>query len=680
MNIKYIAVLKLVMAGLIASLAISDTSVFAKNLELSDYMFWETVASPQISPDGSSIIYTRTHADIMTDDWVSELWIMDADGERNRFFAKGSSVDWAPNGKRIAYVGAASDKAQIFVRWNDAEGATSQITHESNDIGALAWSPDSRKIAFQAAVPITPSWEIDLPPRPEGAEWTEDSRVVDRLHFRADGEGFTDYYNHLFVVTAEGGTARQITKGNWNAGGLEWTPDGRGLVFSGVVNKDQDSTSYLSNINYVDIATGNTRVLNVSPGAWGFPAVSPDGRTVAFTGTTKLHTSEPTYPPVQLRLVDIDGKNERTLIADIGDELADSRDALLGISWTRDSKGFYLNLGSRGTMNVKHIDLKGKMRTVTSGNHVFKVSSVSDKGVVAGTYSTPHITQNVATSKLRNGQIKQLTDVNKDILDGVELGAVEEINYKSFDGTPIQGWIVFPPDFDPSKKYPLELDIHGGPNYMYSVEFNYAFQEMAANGYVVLYTNPRGSTGYGTAFANAIDNSYPGEYDMGDLMAGVDAMLTRSYIDKDQLFVSGCSGGGILTSYIVTQTDRFTAAVALCPIVNWFSAFGGSDIPLAVFDIFSKPFWEDMSDWIDHGPLFHAHKVKTPTMMMVGAKDIRTPVQQSEEFYMALKMNGVPTKLIYVADEWHGTYSRPSNMFRTLLYKRKWYEEHSGSK
>ena len=269
------------------------------------------------------------------------------------FLPKAAALIGHQTVKRIAYVGAAGDKAQIFVRWMDAEGATSQITHETNDIGSLAWSPDGRKIAFQAAVPISSTWEIDLPPRPEGAEWVEDSRVTDRLHFRADGEGFTDYYNHLFVVTAEGGTARQITKGDWNAGGVEWTPDGRGLVFSGVVNRDQDSTSELSNINYVDIATGKTRVLNVTPGAWGGPLVSPDGRTVAFTGTTKLHTSEPTYPPVQLRLVDMDGRNERTIIADIGDELVDIR-------WARNGKGFYLNLGSRGSTNVKYVDLKGK--------------------------------------------------------------------------------------------------------------------------------------------------------------------------------------------------------------------------------------------------------------------------------------------------------------------------------
>ena len=296
-------------------------------------------------------------------------------------------------------------------------------------------------------------------------------------------------------------------------------------------------------------------------------------------------------------------------------------------------------------------------------------------GVAAAVHSAPQSTPNVALID-RRGDIRLLTDLNGDILDGVELGDIEEIWYPSFDGEQIQGWIIYPPDFDPNETYPMVLNIHGGPHAMYGVDFNYRFQEWAANGYVVLYTNPRGSTGYTPEFANAIDNAYPGPVDYGDLMAGVDAVLERGFVDESRMYVTGCSGGGVLTAWIVTQTDRFAAAASLCPVTNWISFTGQADISAWAFERFRPHYWEDPQLWLDHSPIMHAHQVTTPTLLMTGVKDLRTPLAQAEEFYANLRRRGVPTMLIAMNDEYHGTTSKPSNMMRTQLYLRQWFETH----
>ena len=262
--------------------------------------------------------------------------------------------------------------------------------------------------------------------------------------------------------------------------------------------------------------------------------------------------------------------------------------------------------------------------------------------------------------------------MNTDVLNDVTLGEVEEIWYPS-DEFQVQGWIVKPPDFDPSRKYPMMLAIHGGPAAMYNGGFNFAFQEHAANGYVVLYTNPRGSTGYGTKFANGINHDYPGA-DMPDLMRGVDEALKRGYVDEENLFVFGGSGGGILTSYIVGNTDRFTAASANFGIVNWMSAMGTSDA-ISYTRTFEKPFWEDPTEWIDRSSIFYVENVKTPTMFLTGENDLRCPMGQTEEFYQALQYIGVPTVMVRFQNEWHGTGSNPSNFMRSQLYLRKWFEK-----
>ncbi|HZD05485.1 MAG TPA: prolyl oligopeptidase family serine peptidase, partial [Longimicrobiales bacterium] len=268
--------------------------------------------------------------------------------------------------------------------------------------------------------------------------------------------------------------------------------------------------------------------------------------------------------------------------------------------------------------------------------------------------------------------LTELTHVNDDVLEGVTLGEVEEIWYESVEGYRIQGWIIKPPDFDPSRKYPMILTIHGGPHSMYDVGFNFGWQEHAAHGYVVLYTNPRGSTGYGTEFGNAIENDYPNK-DFDDLMNGVDEVISRGYVDEDDLFVYGCSGGGVLTAWTVGHTDRFRAASANCPVIDWLSFVGTTDGVSWYRDFKSLP-WEDPSEHLRRSPLMYVGNVTTPTMLMTGQNDLRTPISQTEEFYEALKVLKVPTAMIRFQDEWHGTTSNPSNFMRTQLYLREWFQ------
>jgi dipeptidyl aminopeptidase/acylaminoacyl peptidase len=297
---------------------------------------------------------------------------------------------------------------------------------------------------------------------------------------------------------------------------------------------------------------------------------------------------------------------------------------------------------------------------------------------VLGTLSAPQKPGDIVSFQLnRPTEFKQLTDVNGDVLAGKKLGAVEEIWYKGADNWDIQGWIIKPPDFDPSRKYPLMLSIHGGPHSMYGVGFNFGWQEHAANGYVVLYTNPRGSTGYGSAFGNAIKNAYPGK-DYDDLMAGVDAVIAKGFVDTNNMFVYGCSGGGVLTAWIVGHTDRFAAASSNCPVINWLSFVGTTD-GASWYRNFEKLPWEDPSEHLRRSPLMYVGNVKTPTMLMTGVNDLRTPISQTEEFYEALKVRKVPTAMIRFNDEWHGTSSKPSNFIRTQLYLREWFQKHARS-
>jgi dipeptidyl aminopeptidase/acylaminoacyl peptidase len=635
-----------------------------RRLKLEDYLEMESVANPRISPDGRRVVYERGWVDKMKDRRQSSLWIMDADGTRNRFLVEGSSAVWSPDGTRVAYLAEGQpDGTQIWVKYLDAGGAT-QVSRTEETPADLAWSPDGTQLAFRMLVPERERWTVSPPGKPQGAMWTVEPRVIDKLQYRRDRRGFIeDGSEHIFVVAADGGTPRQVTRGEFNHGAPEWMPNGRTLVFSGLLEPDAQYFWRESEIYAVDAASGAVRRLTRRKGPDHSPAISPDGRQIAYLG---YDSTDATYRDQDLYVMNADGTGSRLLTSAFDRSPEAPR-------WSADGREVLVNVGSEGAYNVHAVSLDGRVRPVTRGAHDLRLTDVGRNGALMGVWSDPHNPGDVVRFTARDPEPRRLTRVNADVLAGVELGRVEEVWYQAPDGLRVQGWIIKPPHFDGSRKYPMQLHIHGGPHSMYGVGFNFAFQEQAANDYVVLYTNPRGSTGYGSDFGNAIKNAYPGK-DYDDLMAGVDYTLARGYVDAQNLFVTGCSGGGVLTAWIVGKTDRFRAASSNCPVTNWLSFVGTTD-GASWYRNFEKLPWEDPSEHLRRSPLMYVGNVKTPTMLMTGVNDLRTPMPQTEEFYQALKILRVPTRMVRFNDEWHGTSSRPSNALRTQMYLRKWFEE-----
>jgi dipeptidyl aminopeptidase/acylaminoacyl peptidase len=670
------------------------------------FLDWEMVASPQVSPDGRQIVYTRRWADKVNDKYEDEVWIMDADGGRGRFFAKGSQAVWSPDSRRVAYVAQGQPAgAQVFVKWTDAPGET-QLTRLDRSPSNLAWSPDGKHIAFNMLVPGSPSLSVKMPARPSGAKWVDAPRVVERMNYRSDGSGWRpDGFTHVFVVSSEGGSPRQLTDGDYQHGAPEWAADSQSIFFSAMRKPDAEYLRDDSEIYAVALQGGAIRQLTDRRGPDNNPRVSPDGRLVAYTGNDQ---NDNTYNVSRLYVMDADGSNKRALTEGI--DRAPSN-----VLWAGDGGGLFFVAEDRGSQNLWFVPASGGgPRQLTRGAQILSFSSTSRDGLLVGTRAAADSPADVyalrapAQSAKAKGlsvaasDLKRLTAVNDDLLEGRKLGQVEEIWYDSVgmsgqqkcaaaDSDPsepkasdcattrVQGWVVKPPDFDPSKKYPLLLYIHGGPHSMYGVGFNFEFQNHAAEGYVVLYTNPRGSTGYGQAFGNAINNAYPGQ-DYDDLMRGVDEVLKRGYVDERNLFVAGGSGGGVLTTWIVGHTDRFAAAVAMKPVVNWYSFVGTTDSADWYYNFKRLP-WEDPEEHMRRSPITYVGAVKTPTMILVGDIDLRTPLEQTEQYYRALKMRKVPTAMVRLADEYHGfngdfSLRHPSNRVSQILFLRAWFDRY----
>ncbi len=673
----------LVLLGLLMVTGVAPAVGAANRLAAEDVFQFETISAPQISPDGSRIVYVRHFSDIMTDKRYSNLWIIGSDGSDHRPLTTGNYSDtsprWSPDGTRLLFLSDREGSTQLYLRWMDT-GQTARLTNLTETPSNIVWSPDGRHVAFTALVLEPKPAVAQMPAPPAGATWAEPATVVDRMVFRFNGPGYLKPgYQHWFVLPAEGGTPRQISSGSYHHGGPGlanqrgvWSPDGEHLVVSANRHPDYEHDPLDTEIYEFRISDGQVRALTNRDGPDNSPVISPDGRLIAYTGFDDRTQGHQT---TRLYLMNRDGSGARVLSPELD---RDARDP----QWSSDGKGIYFLYDDQGNTKIAFASLDGRITKLADnvGDNGSSYASGSftaaNDGTFAFSYSRPNIPSDVAVGR-REQDIRVLTQVNDDLLAGKELGAFEEIWYESpVDQRRIQGWIIKPPGFDPAKKYALILEIHGGPFANYGDRFDLEKQLWAARGYVVFYPNARGSTSYGEEFANLIHHAYPGD-DFFDLNAGVDAVLARGYVDPDQVFVTGGSGGGVLTCWMIGRTERFRAAVTAYPVINWYSFVLTADIPSFVIRYWFPGYpWEHPEHYMKRSLTSLVGKVKTPTMVITGEEDYRTPMSESEQYFVALKLRGIESVLVRVPGEPHGIRRRPSHHIAKILNIVGWFDRY----
>lgn len=637
----------------------------------------EYATDPQIAPDGEHIAYVRRSNDIMTDRTRSNIWLLRADGSDHRPLLSGtanySSPRWSPDGTRLAYLSNEERGSQLYVRWMGT-GQTALLTNIQNSASNISWSPNGKTIAFTMNVKFdSKPFSISMPEKPEGAEWSPAFKYVTETRYQADGSGILEpAYSHVFVVPAEGGTPRQLTQGNFNhRSQLSWTPDSEEILFSANRNENWALQSREADIFAVNLA-GKLRQITSEPGAETAPLVSPDGRLIAYG---KTDNEKLAYRNRYLHVIGVDGSGDWNLSADIDNSLSDWR-------WDGNS-ALYYQITNRGVTEVARVSLDGGHQTIASGLGGESLGRPYTSGSYAAGSDLVVVTQGSDTRPadlyaIRNRSETRLTELNEDLLAHKALGQVHEIIYdSSIDGEEIQGWFLTPPGYDPGQSYPLILEIHGGPHSAYGPHFSAEMQRMAAEGYVVFFNNHRGSTSYGERFALLLQNKYSSEYDFADHMSGIDALIEQGVADPDRLYVTGGSAGGIAAAYAIGLTDRFKAAAVAKPVVNWVSKVLTADSGIGqIANQFPGLPWENIDDYWQRSPLSLIPNMTTPTLLMTGEADRRTPISETEQMYQALKIQGVDVVMVRVPGSPHGIAGRPSRLIGKVENILAWFKKH----
>ncbi len=668
-------------ALLALSVAIATTSQ-AQDVPFTDMDVFqiEFASDVQISPDGRHVAYVRNAMSIDRDRREGRLWIVDTDGSGHRKLTSAtgteSSPRWSPDGTRLAYVARGDGGSEIYVYWIES-GESARLTQLPRSPGGLAWSPDGSRIAFSMLVPEEIPAIAEMLEPPEGAEWADPPTVETRVRHEADGSGFIEPgFTHVFVIPSDGGSPRQVTSGDYLHGGPVWATDGRSILLSANRSPDWEYELVDREIYSVSLDDGSIRALTDRDGPDAEPAVSPDGRWIAYVG---YDDRVQTYQTEDLHVMSADGSDRRVLLEDLDRSVADP-------VWAADGSGLYFGFDDEGISKVGFTTLSGDWRVVAENVGGTAVGrpygggnfSVSRDGAVAFAYTTGADPSEVALAEPGTSR-RFLTALNADLKAQRTLAAPEMIwTESSHDGRRIQSWIVHPPDFDPSRRYPLLLEIHGGPISNYGDRFSAEVQLYAASGYVVVYSNPRGSTSYGEEFGNLLYHDYPGN-DYDDLMSVVDDVIARGYVDENRLYVTGGSAGGIMTAWIVGSTNRFTAAVVTKPVVNWISKTLVADNYNGYMHYrYPGTPWENPMGYWEFSPLSLVGNIETPTMVMVGTADLRTPLSESKQLYHALKLRRIDTALVQIPGAYHNISDRPSQLIAKVINTIGWFERYQG--
>ncbi|WP_423187551.1 S9 family peptidase [Alishewanella sp. d11] len=635
----------------------------------------------QISPDGNYIVYVRNQNDIMTDRTQSSLWLLEvASGQHYPLFADKFSYSqprWASDNNRIAFISDRDGSSQIHVHWLK-EQKTAAISQTQLRPAQISWSPDGQHIAFTAevAAPITDfAKSVYQPKKPAGANWSASPIIVERTYYQADGRGvLRSAYNQVFVVPAAGGVEQQLTDGPYShRGPLVWTNDNTALIFSANRNADWEYHSRQADLYKVTINGQQLTQLTSLDGEESAPTLSPDGKTLAFTYQSSAAVS---YSNSKLKLLELSSSKITPLAADL-DRSVESP------SWVNNST-LVFQYADQGLTKVAQISTRDRRQDLVADlggtslgrPYLSGMYSVAQNGTLAYTQGSSQRPAEVAV--FANKRSRTLTELNSGLLAQRTLGEVHELRYTSKAGNEeIHAWYITPPNFDPAKKYPLILEIHGGPHLAYGPQFAAELQRYAAEGYVVLYNNYRGSTSYGERFAMLLHYNYASEYDFQDHMSGVDAMLAKGFIDPNNLFIAGGSAGGIGSLYAVGLTDRFNAAAATNPVVNWTSKVLAADSYVGqIQNQFPGNPWEHQAHYWQRSPLSLVGNVSTPVLLFTGEKDRRTPMAETEQYYQALKLRQIDTAMVRVPDAYHGVTNRPSWMIAKIEHALAWFKRY----
>ena len=636
----------------------------------------EYVSEVQVSPNGKYVAYVRRSNDIMSDSSRANVWLASVDGKSHRplLSSKKSyySIRWSPDGSRLAYLSNEEGKPQLYVRWMDT-GQTALVTNVTSNPSNITWSPDGKHIAFTMSVDAKEKpLDIKMPKKPDGAKWSPSFQYITKARYQADGRGILEpAYTHVFIVPADGGTARQLTSGNYHHNGrLSFSPDSDKIYFSANRSDNWEYEPVEGDIFSVDMM-GNIAQLTNDKGLESSPVVSPDGKHIAYA---RRDDEKVMYKNSYLYVMKSDGTDAKNLTKDVDNSVSN-------FHW-KDNKHVYFQQSVRGLAQVDVVSLSGSVKAVAKGLG----GTTLGRPYVFGTYHavgdvvayTKGRTDRPADLYVTTRNERQLTALNEDVLGHKQLGEVKEIVYpSSIDGEEIQGWYILPPNYDSSKTYPLILEIHGGPNLAYGPVFTVELQRMAAEGYVVFYDNHRGSTGYGERFALLLQGKYSSEYDFSDHMSGVDALIEKGIADPERLFITGGSAGGIASAYAIGLTNRFKAAVVAKPVINWLSKVLTADSGLyqIPFQFPGKP-WDNVEHYWKRSPLSLVGNVTTPTMLITGVEDKRTPMSETEQFYQALKIQKVDSVLVKVPGSPHGIASKPSRMIGKVENILAWFKKY----
>ena len=634
---------------------------------------------PQISPTSSKIIYVRTKMDIMKDGKTSSIWIVDIDGRNHQKLTSNinneSSPRWSPDGKRITFVSSSDDGngSEIYIYWVDSK-QYSVISQLNKSPSNLKWSPSGEYIGFSMFMTDNVLSLVTPPKKPKDANWAPPARITDRLKHESDGSGYIDKgFNHLFYISADGGSPVQVTSESYNHKDFNWSKDSEKIIFSSNYTENWEYDFRNSEMYSIKINGSSLTQLTKRKGPDYGGVFSPDGKKIAYLGfTDKVQT----YQINKLYLMNADGSAKKEIKTALDRNMS-------SLKWASDGKGLYFKYDNFGNGKIGYISISGKTKKIADNLGGTTIGrpygggsySLSKTDRIAFTMTTPYHPADIAYYDGR--KTNRITSLNNDLLSNRDLGKINEIWYESsVDGRRIQGWIAKPPGFDSNKKYPLIVENHGGPISNYGDRFSPEILLYSASGYVVFYPNPRGSTSYGEEFGNLLYRNYPGD-DYHDVMDGVDRLLELGYVDKNNLYVTGGSAGGIMTAWIVGKTKRFKAAAVIKPVMNWISKTLVADnyFYYANSRYKGQP-WENFEEYWKFSPISLVGNIETPTMVMVGTYDLRTPPSEAKQLYHALKIRKIETVYVEIPEAYHGIASKPSQLIAKIDHILYWFNKY----